>query len=148
MIHRDIALRRYRRASACKGIWLADVAGFVNRDGQTAVRYRRRVQRNAITHHHRAGARVEHHAGADFLRLHLHIIQLRHKRHPRAGTGRRTHGNVGGTLRGGNAAKRGVDRRRNVVGVFKRWALQVEGDGVAHLKIAGDLALYRCAVRN
>ena len=148
MIHRDIALRRYRRAPACKGIRLADVAGFVNRDGQTAVRHRRRMQRNAIAHHHRAGTRVKHHAGADFLCLHLYIIQLRHKCHPRAGAGGRTHGDVGGTLRRGNAAKRGVDRRRNVVGVFKRRAFQVERDGVAHLKIAGDLALHRRAVGN
>ena len=148
MIHRNIALRRYRRAPARKGIRLADVAGFVNRNGQTTVRHRRRVQRNAIAHHHRAGTRVKHHASADFLRLYLHIVQLRHKRHPRAGAGGRAHGNVGGALRGGNAAKRGVDRRCNVVGVFKRRAFQVEGDGVAHLKITGDLALHRCAVRN
>ena len=148
MIHRDIALRRYRRAPARKGIRLADVAGFVNRDGQTTVRHRRRVQHNAIAHHHRAGARVKHHASADFLRLHLHIIQLRHKRHPRAGAGGCAHGDVGGALRGGNAAKRGVDRRRNVVSVFKRRTFQIKRDGVAHLKIAGDLALHRRAVGN
>ena len=148
MIHRDIALRRYRRAPARKGIRLADVAGFVNRNGQTAVRHRRRVQRNAIAHHHRAGTRVKHHASADFLRLYLHIVQLRHKRHPRAGAGGRAYGNVGGTLRHGNPAKRGVNRRRYVVGVFKRRAFQIKRDGIAHLKIAGDLALHRRAVRN
>ena len=112
------------------------------------MRHRRRVQRNAIAHYHRASARVKHHAGADFLCLHLYIIQLRHKRHPRAGAGGRAHGNVGGTLRGGDAAKRSVDRRRNIVGIFKRRAFQVEGDGVAHLKIAGDLTLHRRAVGN
>ncbi len=36
MIHRDIALRRNRRAPTRKGIRLADVAGFVNRNGQAA----------------------------------------------------------------------------------------------------------------
>ena len=88
------------------------------------MRYRRRVQRNAITITTVPVRELNTTRARIFFRLHLHIIQLRHKRHPRAGTGRRTHGNVGGTLRGGNAAKRGVDRRRNVVGVFKRWALQ------------------------